>query len=58
MTSFKAIIVDDEKHGRDNLRAMILNYCPTVKVTAEAGQLQKLNILFSNTNLTLFFSTY
>jgi two-component system LytT family response regulator len=37
MTSFKAIIVDDEKHGRDNLRAMILNYCPTVKVTAEAG---------------------
>lgn len=37
MTSFKAIIVDDEKHGRDNLRAMISNYCPSVQVAGEAG---------------------
>lgn len=45
MTVFKAIIVDDEKHGRDNLRTMLLNYCPIVQIVGEAGSVAEAQLL-------------
>lgn len=33
----ESIIVDDEKNGRENLSGLIKNYCPQVKVVAEAS---------------------
>ncbi len=34
--NFKAIIVDDEKHGRENLVKILLGYCPEVEFISEA----------------------
>jgi len=35
-TVIKAIIVDDEKNGRENLRGLLNQYCPEVTLVAEA----------------------
>ncbi|OQA12707.1 MAG: Transcriptional regulatory protein YehT [Bacteroidetes bacterium ADurb.Bin397] len=37
MSKFKALLVDDEKHGRDNLRSMLTNYCPEISIAGEAA---------------------
>lgn len=37
----KAIIIDDEKKGREILRSLIENYCKQVEITAEAGNAQE-----------------
>jgi len=33
----KSIIVDDEKHGRENLAGILQKYCPEIKLVAEAN---------------------
>ncbi|RYF25428.1 MAG: response regulator transcription factor [Flavobacteriales bacterium] len=37
MEILKAILIDDELKSRDNLRQLLLKYCPNVNVIAEAG---------------------
>jgi two-component system LytT family response regulator len=32
----KSIIVDDEKHGRENLSGILRQYCPDVDLQAKA----------------------
>lgn len=36
MSPIKAIIIDDEEHGRLNLESLILQYCPGVSITGKA----------------------
>ena len=36
----KAIIVDDEKHGRENLSGLLNQYCPEVNILGEAASVQ------------------
>lgn len=36
MSKISAVIVDDEQSARDNLRYLILNYCPYIQIVAEA----------------------
>ena len=35
--TISALVVDDEKNGRENLSGMIKNYCPQVKIVADAN---------------------
>ncbi len=35
-----SIIVDDEKHGRENLSAMLKQYCPEITISGEAGSVE------------------
>ena len=37
----KAVIVDDEEYGRENLRTLLTKYCPEVQVIAEAGSVEE-----------------
>jgi len=36
----KSIIVDDEKHGRENLEGILRDYCPVVQITGEADSVE------------------
>jgi two-component system LytT family response regulator len=36
----KSIIVDDEKHGRENLAGILREYCPEVEVLGEAASVE------------------
>ena len=36
----KSIIVDDEKHGRENLAGILREYCPEVEVPGEAASVE------------------
>uniref|UniRef100_UPI0032180BEC LytR/AlgR family response regulator transcription factor n=1 Tax=uncultured Draconibacterium sp. TaxID=1573823 RepID=UPI0032180BEC len=36
----KSILVDDEKHGRENLAGILAKHCPDVKVLAETGSVE------------------
>jgi two-component system LytT family response regulator len=38
--NIKSIIVDDEKHGRENLRGILAEYCPEVMVSGEANSVE------------------
>jgi len=35
--AFSAIIIDDEKNGRENLAGLVRQYCPQLKIVAEAA---------------------
>lgn len=37
----RAVIVDDEQYGRDNLRTLLGKYCPEVRVVAEAASVEE-----------------
>lgn len=37
----RAVIVDDEQYGRDNLRTLLGKYCPEVGVVAEAASVEE-----------------
>ena len=41
MNPLKAIIIDDEKHARESLRALLSIYCPQVAVIADAETIQE-----------------
>ena len=36
----KSIIVDDEKHGRENLAGILRDYCPEIEVTGQADSVE------------------
>ena len=36
----KSIIVDDEKHGRENLAGILLEFCPEVELLGEADSVK------------------
>lgn len=40
MMIIKSIIVDDEKHGRENLAGILTEYCPGVEITGEADSVE------------------
>ncbi len=41
MRKYKTVIVDDERHGRENLRAMLNSYCHEIEVVGEAGSVSE-----------------
>ncbi len=45
MNKLRAIIVDDELHGRENLKNLLENYCPEIKVIATAESAVQAKIL-------------
>jgi len=57
----KSIIVDDEKHGRENLAGILLQYCPDVDLVSDADSvdaavllIQKHNPIFSKPTIPCF----
>ena len=36
MKKFKTIIVDDERHGRENLKTLLTRHCPEIEIAGEA----------------------
>lgn len=51
----KSIIVDDEKHGRENLAGILKQYCPDVELLAEADSVEKAKSLIQEFNPDLVF---
>ena len=50
----KSIIVDDEKHGRENLADILRQYCPDVDLQAKAlSGFEPLGAYQSNPSLTV-----
>jgi two-component system, LytTR family, response regulator len=39
--NIKAIIIDDEKHGRENLAGILRSYCPEVELAGEAASVEE-----------------
>lgn len=55
MKKFKAVIVDDEKHGRENLRFMLNEYCKNIEVTGEASSVNEALIVIDDTRPHVVF---
>ncbi|MFC0876778.1 LytR/AlgR family response regulator transcription factor [Saccharicrinis sp. FJH2] len=55
MTKIKAVIVDDEKNGRENLRGALCQYCPEVEVVGEAKDALQAIGLINKTNPNVVF---
>jgi len=51
----KSIIVDDEKHGRENLSGILKQYCPDVELLAEADSVEKAKSLIQEYHPDLVF---
>ena len=51
----KSIIVDDEKHGRENLAGILRQYCPDVDLVGEADSVDAAVLLIQKTNPDLVF---
>lgn len=51
----KAIIVDDEKHGRENLAGILLKYCPKVELLGEANSAENAIAIINEHNPDLVF---
>jgi two-component system, LytTR family, response regulator len=47
MRKFKTIIVDDEKHGRENLRNLLDQYCSEIEIVGEASSVTQARELIS-----------
>jgi len=45
MKKFKTIIVDDEKHGRQNLKSMLTMHCPEIELLGEADSVSAAQVL-------------
>ncbi len=41
MKKFKTIIIDDEKHGRENLKSMLIKNCPSIDIIGEASSVHE-----------------
>jgi len=41
MKKFKTLIVDDELHGRENLRALLINHCSEIEIVGEASSVSE-----------------
>lgn len=48
ITKLKAIIVDDELHGRENLKLIIQNFCPEIEVKGSANDVVSAIALVKN----------
>jgi two-component system, LytTR family, response regulator len=44
----KSIIVDDEKHGRENMAGILREFCPEVELLGEANSVEALKRLNQN----------
>lgn len=55
MEILKAILIDDELKSRDNLRQLLLKYCPNVAIIAEAGSAVEALQLIRELNPDLLF---
>jgi two-component system LytT family response regulator len=55
MNKLKAIIVDDELHGRENLKNLLDTYCPEIKVIATADSAVQAKILVLENELDVVF---
>jgi len=51
----KSIIVDDEKHGRENLAGILKQYCPEVEIPGEANSVETAISLIQEHNPDLVF---
>lgn len=51
----KAVIVDDEKHARENLSGLLSEYCPAVKVIGEAADPSTAEVLINELNPDILF---
>ncbi len=51
----KSIIVDDEKHGRENLAGILRSYCPEVELTGEAASVDEALMLIREQTPDLVF---
>lgn len=51
----KSIIVDDEKHGRENLSGILRNYCPEVELIGEAASVEEALMLIRENTPDLVF---
>ncbi|HKI89214.1 MAG TPA: LytTR family DNA-binding domain-containing protein [Draconibacterium sp.] len=51
----KSIIVDDEKHGRENLAGILSKYCPEVVLLGEANSVESAKELIREQNPDLVF---
>lgn len=51
----KSIIVDDEKHGRENLAGILNRHCPEVEITGEANSVESAISLIQEFNPDLVF---
>jgi two-component system LytT family response regulator len=51
----KSIIVDDEKHGRENLAGILKQYCPEVELIGEANSVESAIALVQEFNPDLIF---
>jgi len=51
----KSIIVDDEKHGRENLAGILRQYCPNVDLLSDADSVDAAVLLIQKTNPDLVF---
>src|SRR5688572_31975110 len=41
MKKFQSIIVDDEKHGRENLKAILTKHCTEIEIVGEAATVKE-----------------
>ncbi len=51
----KSIIIDDEKHGRENLSGILQQYCPEVELLGEANSVDSAILLIHEHNPDLVF---
>ena len=51
----KAILVDDEKHGRENLGGILREHCPGVKIIGEADSVKSAALLIERNKPDLVF---
>ena len=51
----KSIIVDDEKHGRENLAGILKQYCPEIELLGEANSVESAISLVQEFNPDLIF---
>lgn len=51
----KAVIVDDEKHARENLSGLLSEYCPAIKVIGEAADSSTAEELINELNPDILF---
>jgi two-component system LytT family response regulator len=41
MKKFTALIVDDERHGRENLKGLLSRHCPEIEIAGEAASVSE-----------------
>jgi two-component system, LytTR family, response regulator len=55
MVKLKALIVDDELHGRNNLHSLLKNVCPEIEVIGKTGKLAEAKTIIYDLNPDVLF---